>query len=132
LDRNRPWPAATRPSFRTTRLCTACVALPTCGLALTESERVLPGILDQLEAEDRVVLRYTSDCNGSMRGIAGILNQGRNVMGMMPHPERAADALVGGTDGLVILRSLVSHARHGRLGAFETEHEVAELTTSIS
>ncbi|MGH9655902.1 MAG: phosphoribosylformylglycinamidine synthase subunit PurQ [Bryobacteraceae bacterium] len=64
--------------------------------------------LDQLEAEDRVVLRYTENCNGSMRNIAGILNERRNVMGMMPHPERAADSLMGSTDGLAILRSLVS------------------------
>jgi phosphoribosylformylglycinamidine synthase I len=64
--------------------------------------------LDQLEAEDRVVFRYSENCNGSMRDIAGILNEGRNVMGMMPHPERAADPLMGGTDGLVILRSLAA------------------------
>ena len=65
-------------------------------------------MLDQLESEDRVALRYLDNPNGSQRNIAGILNEGRNVMGMMPHPERAADALVGGTDGLVILGSLVS------------------------
>ncbi len=65
-------------------------------------------VLDQLEAEDRVVLRYRVNCNGSMRNIAGILNAGRNVMGMMPHPERAADPLVGNTDGLTILNSLVT------------------------
>jgi phosphoribosylformylglycinamidine synthase len=64
--------------------------------------------LDQLEAEDRVVFRYAENCNGSMRNIAGILNEERNVMGMMPHPERAADPLMGGTDGLIILRSLVA------------------------
>jgi phosphoribosylformylglycinamidine synthase subunit PurQ / glutaminase len=66
--------------------------------------------LDQLEAEDRIVLRYRNNDNpnGSMRNIAGILNEQRNVMGMMPHPERAADALVGGTDGLVILNSLLA------------------------
>lgn len=63
-------------------------------------------ILDQLEAEDRVVLRYQDNCNGSMRDIAGILNDSRNVMGMMPHPERASDPLVGGTDGLIILNSM--------------------------
>lgn len=63
--------------------------------------------LDQLEAEDRVVLRYLDNVNGSMRNIAGILNEARNVMGMMPHPERAADALVGNTDGLTILSSLI-------------------------
>ena len=68
---------------------------------------------DSLElesSEDRIVLRYLDECNGSMRGIAGILNEGRNVLGMMPHPERAADKLLGGTDGLVILRSLVENA----------------------
>jgi phosphoribosylformylglycinamidine synthase subunit PurQ / glutaminase len=67
--------------------------------------------LDQLEAEDRVVLRYVDNPNGSMRNIAGIVNAERNVMGMMPHPERASDALVGGTDGIVILGSmLAAHA----------------------
>src|SRR3981081_621737 len=45
--------------------------------------------LDQLEAEDRVVLRYLDNPNGSMRDIAGILSEKRNVMGLMPHPERA-------------------------------------------
>jgi phosphoribosylformylglycinamidine synthase subunit PurQ / glutaminase len=64
--------------------------------------------LDELESEDRVVLRYRGACNGSMRDIAGILNAGRNVMGMMPHPERAADPLMGNTDGLFILNSLVN------------------------
>ncbi len=58
--------------------------------------------------EDRIVLRYRDNPNGSTRDIAGILNEERNVMGMMPHPERAADALVGGTDGLVILGSLLA------------------------
>ncbi len=64
--------------------------------------------LDELEAEDRVALRYRENCNGSLRRIAGILNSARNVMGMMPHPERAADPLLGATDGLVILGSLVT------------------------
>jgi phosphoribosylformylglycinamidine synthase I len=64
--------------------------------------------LDQLDAEDRVVLRYRDNCNGSIRDIAGILNPRRNVMGLMPHPERAADPLVGNTDGLLILNSLVT------------------------
>jgi phosphoribosylformylglycinamidine synthase I len=65
-------------------------------------------VLDELESEDRVALRYLDNPNGSQRNIAGILNKGRNVLGMMPHPERAADPLAGGTDGLTILRSLVS------------------------
>jgi len=64
--------------------------------------------LNELEAEDRVVLRYREVCNGSMRDIAGILNAGRNVMGMMPHPERAADPLLGNTDGIAILQSLLT------------------------
>jgi phosphoribosylformylglycinamidine synthase len=64
--------------------------------------------LDQLEAEDRVVLRYLDNPNGSMRDIAGILNAERNVMGLMPHPERATEPLMGSSDGLVILQSMVS------------------------
>ncbi|MBI1897274.1 MAG: phosphoribosylformylglycinamidine synthase subunit PurQ [Acidobacteria bacterium] len=64
--------------------------------------------LDELEAADRVAFRYLDNPNGSARDIAGILNQGRNVLGMMPHPERAADPLMGSTDGLVILQSMVS------------------------
>src|SRR6202049_1423054 len=64
--------------------------------------------LDQLEAEDRVVLRYLENPNGSMRDIAGILNEGRNVMGLMPHPERVTEPLMGSSDGLVIFQSMVS------------------------
>ncbi len=64
--------------------------------------------LDRLEAEDRVVFRYLDNPNGSLRDIAGILNEGRNVMGLMPHPERAADPLMGSTDGLVVLESMVA------------------------
>jgi phosphoribosylformylglycinamidine synthase I len=64
-------------------------------------------VLEELEAEDRVTFRYRENPNGSMRNIAGILSAGRNVMGLMPHPERAADALMGGTDGLTILESVL-------------------------
>ena len=64
--------------------------------------------LDELEAEDRVVLRYTENPNGSMRDIAGILNEGRNVMGLMPHPERVTEPLMGSSDGLVIFQSMVA------------------------
>jgi phosphoribosylformylglycinamidine synthase len=63
--------------------------------------------LDQIEAEDRVLFRYLDNPNGSMRAIAGILNEGRNVMGMMPHPERATEPLMGSSDGLVVLQSVV-------------------------
>jgi phosphoribosylformylglycinamidine synthase len=62
--------------------------------------------LDELEAEDRVVFRYKKNPNGSLRDIAGILNAQRNVMGMMPHPERACDPLMGSTDGRGIFESL--------------------------
>jgi len=65
-------------------------------------------VLDELQAEDRVAFYYTDNPNGSMRDIAGILSAGRNVMGLMPHPERASDPLMGGTDGHIILASLVS------------------------
>ena len=64
--------------------------------------------LDELEAEDRVVFRYADNPNGSLRDIAGILNRERNVMGLMPHPERAADPLMGSTDGLVVFQSMVA------------------------
>ena len=64
--------------------------------------------LDELEAEDRVAFRYVDNPNGSARDIAGILNPGRNVLGMMPHPDRAGEPLMGSSDGLVILRSMVS------------------------
>jgi phosphoribosylformylglycinamidine synthase subunit PurQ / glutaminase len=64
--------------------------------------------LDQLEAEDRIVFRYKENPNGSMRDIAGILNEGRNVMGMMPHPERVADPLMPGTDGLAVFESMLA------------------------
>ena len=64
--------------------------------------------LDQLEAEDRIAFRYAENPNGSLRDIAGILNSGRNVLGMMPHPERASDPLMGSTDGLAIFQSIVA------------------------
>jgi phosphoribosylformylglycinamidine synthase len=66
-----------------------------------------PRTLDELESEDRVVLRYVDNPNGSLRDIAGICNRERNVMGLMPHPERASDPLVGSADGRVILESMV-------------------------
>ncbi len=68
--------------------------------------------LDELEGEDRVVFRYIENPNGSARNIAGVLNHERNVMGMMPHPERASDPLMGSTDGLVVFRSMVSALAH--------------------
>src|SRR3954468_5703128 len=66
--------------------------------------------LDELEAEDRVALRYIDNANGSMREIAGILNRERNVMGMMPHPERRTEPLMGSTDGLLVFQSMLRAA----------------------
>ena len=66
--------------------------------------------LDELEAEDRVAFRYIDNANGSMRDIAGILSRERNVMGLMPHPERATEPLMGSTDGLVVFQSMLRAA----------------------
>ena len=64
--------------------------------------------LAELRAEDRVVVRYVDNPNGSIDDIAGVCNEGRNVVGLMPHPERACHPLVGSTDGVVLLRSLLA------------------------
>jgi len=68
--------------------------------------------LARLQAEDRIVLRYADgeNPNGSVDAIAGIANEAGNVVGLMPHPERASSTLLGSEDGLVLLRSLVSAA----------------------
>jgi phosphoribosylformylglycinamidine synthase subunit PurQ / glutaminase len=72
--------------------------------------------LDALEAAGRVVFRYTGpegNPNGSARDIAGVIDAGGRVCGLMPHPERAAEAVLGSDDGMLLLRSLVtSMARH--------------------
>lgn len=73
-------------------------------------------VLSKLESNRQIVFRYCSasgevadgaNPNGSVHNIAGVCNERRNVVGMMPHPERACEPLLGGTDGLVILRSVV-------------------------
>jgi len=66
-------------------------------------------MLDRLEGENRVVFRYAEgqNPNGSARNIAGILNEKRNVMGLMPHPERACDPMLGSTDGQKLFKSLI-------------------------
>jgi phosphoribosylformylglycinamidine synthase subunit PurQ / glutaminase len=69
--------------------------------------------LQRLRAEDRIVLRYADNPNGSVDAIAGIANEAGNVVGLMPHPERASSALLGSEDGLVLLRSLVAAAGAG-------------------
>ena len=63
--------------------------------------------LDRLEGEDRVAFRYLDTVNGSMRDIAGILNESGNVLGMMPHPERCVEPAHGGTDGRRLFEGLL-------------------------
>ena len=75
-----------------------------------------PDVLDEVERNGQVVLRYADEqgrlteeanVNGSLRSIAGLVNKAGNVMGLMPHPERAVEALLGGTDGRVLLESII-------------------------
>jgi phosphoribosylformylglycinamidine synthase subunit PurQ / glutaminase len=73
--------------------------------------------LRRLQEEDRVVLRYAENPNGSVDAIAGIANEAGNVVGLMPHPERASSALLGSDDGLVLLRALVAAASASRVAA---------------
>ncbi len=72
--------------------------------------------LRELNRQDRIVFRYATpegevtaaaNPNGSLENIAGILNEGRNVLGMMPHPDRSSEALLGSADGFKIFESLV-------------------------
>ncbi|HET9084588.1 MAG TPA: phosphoribosylformylglycinamidine synthase subunit PurQ [Candidatus Limnocylindrales bacterium] len=85
--------------------------------------------LDALEADGQVLFRYVDDVgrpageddrqsnpNGSLRAIAGVLNAAGNVAGLMPHPERASESILGSADGLPILRSLVESAARGAAG----------------
>jgi phosphoribosylformylglycinamidine synthase I len=76
-----------------------------------------PQVIEELEGEGRVVMRYVDAAgepspdgnpNGSMQNIAGIISAGGNVLGLMPHPERAADPLLGAPDGLAMFESLVA------------------------
>jgi phosphoribosylformylglycinamidine synthase I len=87
-----------------------------------------PDVLARLESNRQVVFRYTSpdgelsdswNPNGSLNAIAGICNERGNVLGMMPHPERACEAILGGTDGLVVLKSVVAAVKSGRTLAAE-------------
>ncbi len=61
--------------------------------------------LDRLEGEGRVAFRYADPVNGSVRDIAGVINEAGNVLGMMPHPERAIDPAHGGSDGRALFES---------------------------
>ena len=69
--------------------------------------------LARLEGEGRIAFRYTDNPNGAASDIAGIVSENRRVMGLMPHPERAVDAALGGTDGAGVFRSLLDEKTMG-------------------
>jgi phosphoribosylformylglycinamidine synthase subunit PurQ / glutaminase len=69
-----------------------------------------PETLAELRREQRIVFRYVENPNGSLDDIAGICSPGRNVLGLMPHPERASEALLGSSDGFKVFQSLVGAA----------------------
>lgn len=71
------------------------------------------GTLARLRAEDRIILRYVDNPNGSIDGIAGVSNASGNVVGLMPHPERACNPLTGEMDGAELLGALLSPSRCG-------------------
>lgn len=73
--------------------------------------------LRRIQDQDQVVFRYVKNPNGSLDDIAGICNEGRNVVGLMPHPERACEAILGSTDGAVLLRSLLAASVNKAPGA---------------
>ena len=68
-------------------------------------------VVDQLERDGRIALRYAEDCNGSVADVAGVTNETGTVLGLMPHPEHAVHPLLGSSDGALILGSLVDAAR---------------------
>jgi phosphoribosylformylglycinamidine synthase subunit PurQ / glutaminase len=70
-----------------------------------------PAELERIEGNDQVLFRYVDNPNGSLASIAGITNEAGNVLGLMPHPERACEALLGSEDGAAILGSMIDHVR---------------------
>jgi phosphoribosylformylglycinamidine synthase len=69
----------------------------------------------KLKENNQIVFTYENNPNGSLANIAGIVNEKGNVLGMMPHPERAVDELLGGSDGLKLFRSIVKHWREANV-----------------
>jgi phosphoribosylformylglycinamidine synthase subunit PurQ / glutaminase len=67
-----------------------------------------PAVLAELNHENRVLLRYVDNPNGSLDNIAGICNETRNVFGLMPHPERASEKILGSEDGRLIFESILA------------------------
>ncbi|MEA2435360.1 MAG: phosphoribosylformylglycinamidine synthase subunit PurQ / glutaminase [Actinomycetota bacterium] len=76
-----------------------------------------PEVLDRIRANGQVVLRYTDNPNGSMDDVAGLMNEAGNVFGLMPHPERACEALLGSSDGSLLLTSLIESVSGVRAAA---------------
>ena len=74
-------------------------------------------LYEELDSRGQIVLRYGEPVNGSLHGVAGVVNDQHNVMGLMPHPEHAVDPLLGSADGALILSSLVESARERMLAA---------------
>ena len=70
-----------------------------------------PDVLDRLEKNRQVVFRYVTNPNGSANDIAGLCNDARNVVGLMPHPERACELAVGSADGMVMFRSVLAFVK---------------------
>lgn len=70
---------------------------------------------EQLKNNDQIVFSYADDFNGSRNNIAGIINERGNVLGMMPHPERAVSDLIGGSDGLSLFKSIVKQWREANV-----------------
>lgn len=71
--------------------------------------------LEELEKNDRIVFKYDDNPNGSKHDIAGIINEKGNVLGMMPHPERAVDSLIGSADGLKLFKSILKNWRESHV-----------------
>ncbi|CAN5741612.1 hypothetical protein BH18ACT15_BH18ACT15_14870 [soil metagenome] len=69
-----------------------------------------PEEIERLEAHGQIVLRYATNPNGSLADAAGIMNAEGNVLGLMPHPERACEAALGSTDGVLLFTSLLDAA----------------------
>jgi phosphoribosylformylglycinamidine synthase I len=70
-----------------------------------------PDLVTELEARGQIVLRYEDNPNGAIDGVAGVVNEAGNVMGLMPHPEHAVDPLLGSGDGALVLASLLDAVR---------------------
>ena len=90
-------------------------------------------MLTRLRQEDRVILRYVDNPNGSTDAIAGICNEAGNVVGLMPHPERACDLLLGSGDGAALLRGLLGSSLGGAAQSSAAERRIpARLSTAAS